>query len=203
VATALCNKGVILGKHNQGEKALQTYDEVVRRFGDGTEPGVREQVAAALCNQGLMLDEQKQTEKALQTYDELVRRFGDATEPGVREQVGNALNAVAFKLLCEAKSIWKEKGRDEALKTLTRAKEHVERALLYRPSQPVLLGNKGYILFLMGETEAGAATLCEAIKLGGEDVRQGELADSNIHSLPEDDAFRTLVRTIPGQKEGA
>jgi tetratricopeptide (TPR) repeat protein len=203
VATALCNKGVILGKHNQGEKALQTYDEVLRRFGDGTEPGVREQVAAALCNQGLMLDEQKQTEKALQTYDELVRRFGDATEPGVREQVGNALNAVAFKLLCEAKSIWKEKGRDEALKTLTRAKEHVERALLYRPSQPVLLGNKGYILFLMGETEAGAATLCEAIKLGGEDVRQGELADSNIHSLPEDDAFRTLVRTIPGQKEGA
>jgi tetratricopeptide (TPR) repeat protein len=203
VATALCNKGVMLGKHNQTEKALQAYDELVRRFGDGTEPGVREQVAAALCNKGLMLDEQNQKEKALQTYDELVLRFRDANEPGVREQVGNALNAIAFKLLCDAKSIWKEKGRDEALKTLVRAKEHIERALVYRPSQPVLLGNKGYILFLMGETETGAATLCEAIKLGGEDIRQGELADSNIHSLSEDDAFRTLVRTIPGQKEGA
>ena len=203
VAAALFNKGAILGEQNQTEKALEAYNEVVRRFGDATEPAVREQVAKALRNKGVILGEQDQTEKALEAYNEIVRRFGDATEPGIQEQVGNALNGIAFNLLCDAKLIWKDKGHDEAFKKLEDARNFIERALRYLPSDPTLLGNKGYILFLMGETDAGAAVLREAIRLGGEEIRKSELADSEIHALPEDHAFRDLIRSIPTEKEVA
>lgn len=55
----------------------------------------------------------------------------------------------------------------------------------------------GYILFLAGDTEAGTEALREAIKLGGEEIRQRVLANAEINSLPVDDAFKELVRTIP------
>ena len=90
VATPL-NIGATLGKLNRGEEAIQVYDEVVRRFGDATEPVVREQVATALVNKGVTLGLLNRSEDEIQTYDEVLRRFGDATEPALREQVATAL----------------------------------------------------------------------------------------------------------------
>jgi hypothetical protein len=176
---------------------VAVYDEVVRRFGEATERGIREQVARALVNKGLTQGKLTPPVDPVATYDEVVRRFGEATEPGIREQVGNALNGIAFNLLCEAKATWKREGRERASEELRQAAQRAERALLYLPSSPVVLGNKGYALFLAGETEAGAAALREAIKLGGEDIRHGELADADINPVPLDEAFKELVRSIP------
>ena len=44
---ALFNKGVTLGALNRGEEEIAVYDEVVRRFGEATEPALRAQVAKA------------------------------------------------------------------------------------------------------------------------------------------------------------
>ena len=58
------------------------------------------------------------------------------------------------------------------------------------------LGNAGYIAFLLGREEEARGYLAAAISAGGEVIRAAELADADIHSLPQDDAFRDLVRSI-------
>jgi tetratricopeptide (TPR) repeat protein len=91
VAKTLVNKGFTLGALNRSEEAAAVYDEVVRRFGDATEPALREQVAKALFRQGLSLGALNRREEEIGVYDEMVRRFGDATEPSVRGLVAEAL----------------------------------------------------------------------------------------------------------------
>jgi tetratricopeptide (TPR) repeat protein len=91
VARALLNKGVRLGALNRSEDAIAAYDEVVRRFGDATEPEMRERVAKALRNRGVRLGALNRTEDAIAAYDEVLRRFGDATETALRDQVAKAL----------------------------------------------------------------------------------------------------------------
>ena len=48
VAQALFNKGYTLGALKRSEEAIVVYDEVVKRFGEATEPALREQVGKAL-----------------------------------------------------------------------------------------------------------------------------------------------------------
>ena len=64
---------------------------MLRRFGEATEPALREQVAKALVNKGYRQGQLKQSEAAIATYDEVLRRFGEATEPALRELVAKAL----------------------------------------------------------------------------------------------------------------
>ena len=44
---ALVNKGVRLGALERSEEAVAVYGEVVARYGDATEPALRERVAIA------------------------------------------------------------------------------------------------------------------------------------------------------------
>ena len=91
VAVALFNKAATLGQLNRSEEEIQACDELLRRFGDATEPALRERVAKALVNKGITLGQLSRSEEAVQAYDEVVRRLGDATEPALREQVAKAL----------------------------------------------------------------------------------------------------------------
>lgn len=197
VAMALFNKSVTLGKRGQRDAELNLYDEVVQQFGEATEPGIRAIVGRALVNKGVILGERSQHDDKLKVYEEIVERFGEATEPGIREQVGQVLNQFAFDLLCEAKATWNREGQERAIDGLRQSVEQAERALQYLPLNPIVLGNKGYALFLAGETETGAAILREAIKLGGEELRKTELADAEINPVPLDEQFKELVRSIP------
>lgn len=52
VAEALVNKGLTQGMLDQPEAELATYEELLRRFGDDTDPALREQLALALNNRG-------------------------------------------------------------------------------------------------------------------------------------------------------
>lgn len=91
VARALVNRAIAQGELNQNEAAIATYDEVLRRFGQAAEPGLREAVARALVNKGAKLNQLNQKVAATSIYDEVLRRFGEATEPGLRVQVAKAL----------------------------------------------------------------------------------------------------------------
>ena len=116
-------KGVAQGNLTSPADAVATYDEVVRRFGEATEPGIRELVAMALVNKGNAQGNLTSPADPVATYEEVVRRFGEATEPGIRKLVGNALNGIAFVLLCEAKATWKREGRERANEALRQAAE--------------------------------------------------------------------------------
>ena len=91
---ALFNKGVTLGALNRGEEEIAVYDEVVGRFGEATEPALRERVAMALVNKGNRLGALNRGEDAIAVYDEVVGRFGEATEPALRAQVAKAQAAL-------------------------------------------------------------------------------------------------------------
>ena len=75
----------------QPEKTIEELDSVVERFGDSTEPALREPVARALFNKGNALGELGRPEQAIEAYDSVVERFGDAPEPALREGVASAL----------------------------------------------------------------------------------------------------------------
>jgi hypothetical protein len=52
---ALVNKGAALRRAGRPEEAVAAYEEVISRFGDATEPGLREQVAKARRGKGQIL----------------------------------------------------------------------------------------------------------------------------------------------------
>ena len=84
------NKGFRLGALGRSEEAIAVYDEVVGRFGEASEPGLREQVAMAMFNKGFRLGALGRSEEWIAVYDDVVGRFGEASEPGIQEIVAQA-----------------------------------------------------------------------------------------------------------------
>jgi tetratricopeptide (TPR) repeat protein len=78
--------------------AIALYDEVIARFGDAPEPGLREQTAKALFNKAYTLGQMGDSVAAIALYDEVIARFGDAPEPGLRKQVAMVLFNKALTL---------------------------------------------------------------------------------------------------------
>ena len=150
----------------------------------------------ALLSKGDTLRQQDRCEEAIAVYDEVVRRFGEATEAELREPVADAFNSIGFSLLCTAKKIWKDKNEPAAIVLLSQALKKIEVALQRKPDEPIFLGNQGYILFLLGRHDEARLILNKAIALGGEELRQAELSDADIHSLPQDEAFRALIQSL-------
>jgi tetratricopeptide (TPR) repeat protein len=85
------NKGITLGRLNRPEEAITTYDEMIARFADATDPELREKVAKALLYKGITLGQLNRPEEAITTCEQMIARFADATEPELREQVADAL----------------------------------------------------------------------------------------------------------------
>nr|MBA3441711.1 SIR2 family protein [Pyrinomonadaceae bacterium] len=115
------------------------------------EPSLREMVAKALVSKGYRLGVLNRNEEAVAAYDEVVKRFGEATEAGLREQVAWALNGIGFQMICEAKQSWANDDEQLARSILFKAQEKITSALERAPENPVLLGNQGYIAFLLGD----------------------------------------------------
>lgn len=80
---------------------------------------------------------------------------------------------------------------------------HFEQALVHAEvnveSHSIILGNQGYALFLLGRTTESEQVLQQALTLGGNELYEGELADSRINPLPEDEAFRALLDRLWGE----
>ena len=197
VAKALVNRGVALARAEKLEDAIAASDEVVWRFGDAEEPALREHVAMALVNKGVTLGNAGKLEDAIAASDELVQRFGDSDEPALREQVAMALNGRAFSRLRLAKRSWRGPDREEEARALlSQALTDAEAAVDIRPDNAIMLGNKGYTLYLLGRTEEAEPVLRRALELGGEKIRDAELEDADIHPLPQDEAFKELIHRL-------
>jgi len=90
-AILLVNKGIALGELGREDEAIRVCDEVVSRFADAPEAGIREQVVRALLSKDITLGQLGRGEEAIRVSDEVVSRFADAPEAGIREQVAKAL----------------------------------------------------------------------------------------------------------------
>ena len=90
-AKALVDEAVNLARAGDRAAAIAVYDEVLARFADAPEPGLREQVARALINKAITLGQMGDSPAAIVVYDDVLARFADAPEPRLREQVARAL----------------------------------------------------------------------------------------------------------------
>jgi tetratricopeptide (TPR) repeat protein len=203
VAEALVNKGLTLGELSRHEEQIQTYDSVVARFGGAAEVALRDWVAKALLGKGVALGGLSRHEEEIQAYDSVVARFGAVTEAPLSEQVGWAINAVGFDFLIQAKRTWLQGDAKGAKDQLREAREKLTLALERLPRSAVVLGNLAYVEFLLDHRDSAGEHLAVALEVGGEESRQAELADTQVHSLPQDEEFRNLIHSIPPQKEGS
>jgi len=203
VANALCNKGDTLGQLQQPEDEIAVYDELLRRFGDTAEPALQEQVAKALYNKGTTLGQLQQPENEIAIYDELLRRFGDTTEPALQEQVTNALNSKGFTILLQAKNSHDNPEQKQNL--LQTALDIFAQALTRTPTEnhAMILGNQAYTLFLLDRAAESEPVLTKALTLGGQALYDGELADSHVQPLPEDEGFRILLDRLWEETQAA
>lgn len=195
VASALHNKGTALGQLQCHEAAIACFDALIARFGERAELALQEPVAGALFNKGVTLERLRHDEAAIDCYEAVISRFGKHAEPAIRRQVANAHNGVAFSRLCHAKAMWLTEA-ERAKEMLEQALDDIARALEITPDEPIVLGNHGYILFLLGRRDEARAVLSRAIELGGEALRKNELDDAKIHPTPQDDDFVALINSL-------
>ncbi|MBL4691012.1 MAG: hypothetical protein JKY68_06055, partial [Rhodospirillales bacterium] len=153
--------------------------------------------AMALFNKGVALGEAGKSEEAIAAYDEVVRRFGDSGETALLEQVAKAFNGKAFRRLIMAKaSLQSPDNENEAKPLLSQALADAEMGLEITSEDSMLLGNKGYALFLLQGEEKAEPILRRALELGGEERRDAELEDAGINPLPQDEAFKELINRL-------
>jgi tetratricopeptide (TPR) repeat protein len=86
VAGALAIKGMLLHQVGRDEDAIQTYDDVIRRFG-AFQPPLDQPIADAFFNKGVALAKLKRMEEAVQAWDEVLSRFKNAMETDLRRRV--------------------------------------------------------------------------------------------------------------------
>ena len=84
---ALVNKAARLGKLGRHQEAVATYNEVVTRFGESTDPGLLERVARAMVNKASNLATLNRTAQALEALDAVEQRFGKSLDPQIQQEV--------------------------------------------------------------------------------------------------------------------
>ena len=195
VGKALHNKALKVGLLNRNQESVDLYDEIVQRSGDAKEFVLQEQVAKALINKALKLREMNRFADERAVYLDVIERYEKATEPVLKKIAAGAFNSVGFQALIAAKATLKTDktaGKNE----LREAERYIKAARERDPADPIIIGNHAYIAFLLDRKDLARKWLTEAIELGGETLRQGELADADLNRLPEDDEFCELIRSI-------
>ncbi len=162
-AMALINKGIVLGQLNRSEEELDTYDQVVARFGEAAEPALREHVAAALINKGIALGQLNRSEEELDAYDQVVARFGEAAELTIQAHVAGALINKGVGLSQLNRS---EEALDVYDQVITRFGESAE--LAARENVARALINKGLAHSQLNQSEETLAAYDQVITRFGE-----------------------------------
>jgi len=193
-AMAMVNKGATLNKLGWHAEADEIYNELIKRFGGSADVELHEQVAKAMFNKGAALGQLGRSEEELQTYDVLVQSFGKSTKPELRTLVCNALNGIGFKHLLDAKRLWLQIATRAAL--LTNARSKFEDAIERWPNSSHAFGNLSYAIFLQGHETEAVDPLRQALTLGGEDLFNATIKDTEADTVPPDAAFRTLLNKI-------
>ena len=158
-AKALFNRAFEHATNGRLSEALDTWDEVARKFGASKTPSDLETVASALVNKGAALGVLGRSHKALATWDEIVRRFGGSDAPKHLFAVAAALMnkghlLVGLKRRREAFAAWDEIVRRFGSSNDARARDTAALALF----------NKGRTLVRMNRHEEGISVWEELVR---------------------------------------
>jgi tetratricopeptide (TPR) repeat protein len=206
VASAKVNKAYLLNEIGSGEQAQELYTSLIQDYGTAREPAIREHVARAMINMAYNYGRKPGMENrkaAIHLYQRAVSDFAEMTRPSMISKLALAWNGLGFQLLLKAKLEWKT-DRDRAMATLDQALRAITTAGRIEPGSWLILGNRAYILFLLGQQQAAKETLDQALALGGADIRDIELDDvANSPITPDDDEFAGWLKTWKPEAAGA
>ncbi|MGB7814772.1 MAG: tetratricopeptide repeat protein [Methylotenera sp.] len=197
IANALLNKGgLFIDKRNMPNEAIACYDQVIQRFGQSTDQTLIVVSVHALSNKASALTALDRFDEAYTIHDSLLQQFSSSTIPSLEDISNRCLNGKGFIQILRAKLAWKdeasrEKYLQDALQLLSAAD--------YTQQKNVggfLLGNLAYCLWLLGRNAETIEPLKKALKIGGASLRDAELKDTEIHSIPLDAGFRDLINKI-------
>jgi len=221
LASALVYRGFALRQTGRTSEAVIAYEEVERRFGEATEPPLREWVAKALVEKGVALGQDGSISDEIAIYDEVERRFGNAAELVLRERVAKALVNKGFALRQdgqqeEAISVYKEverrfKGATETLLRQWVAKANYELSAIFlsqgRLQEALIIAQRGVnlggdhynlALALARNNELDKAfTELEYCLSTGEISREHVLQDPDWEHLRNHPKFRELTKAPP------
>jgi hypothetical protein len=77
--------------HNP-KKAIENYDEVIKKFSLSTDPFLLEQLVTAMLYKGFAFEELGQKPEALTCMDQVINKFDKSTNQEIRRQVQTAHN---------------------------------------------------------------------------------------------------------------
>ncbi|MDQ2758849.1 MAG: hypothetical protein M3Y17_00005 [Actinomycetota bacterium] len=97
-AQSLVMTGGSMDEQGRGQDARKVYDQLVEKFADATDLGLREAAARALVSKSASLGREGDHSGAVAVCDELIALFGDATAPEIQVQVANGLINKAYGL---------------------------------------------------------------------------------------------------------
>jgi tetratricopeptide (TPR) repeat protein len=198
LARYLFAKAVVLDALGKANDAIAAFDAIDNLLGNAESPDLRELVARGLLGKGYVFGKLGKWGKAIAVFETIDSRFGNDDTPSVHGLVGSARNGVAFWQIMTAKEHWRDTIRKKEL--LATAIKGLERALLLchdDDERPMMLGNLGYALFLLGSRAAGAESIRECLKLGGEKLLAAQRGDAHEHRVePEDSEYEALLTSV-------
>lgn len=92
VASLTEQRGMALEELGRRAEAVESYDDVIRRFRSATDPPLQLMVARALLDKGNLLFGLGSPDDGFAAYDEVIDLFGGTVDPDLLEQVGFALS---------------------------------------------------------------------------------------------------------------
>lgn len=163
VAGALHGKGYCLSALGRWEAAIESYSELVRRFGESRGPLLEERVAKALFNQGFVFRSIEKFEASVNAYSDVVRRFSESKSLILQVQVAKSLInlGIVFSMtenLQAAIDSYSEVIRRFGVSKETALREQVAKALV----------NRGMTFSAIGKPDDGARDYSQAIDLVGD-----------------------------------
>ena len=186
-AIALLGRGTELLGDNQFEKALATFAELSRRFGEAQEKALSATVFIALAGSGSILLSRCRWNEALAYYDEALRRFDDIEMPQLLGIVPQALVSKGMALF--SLNRWEEAlvVYDEVLHRFDDGDLSVATALI----------NKGSVLEALNRHEGALAAYNEVLC---------RFAESEVQEIMECTAMAlvskgTTLRKLSRQEE--
>jgi phosphotransferase system HPr-like phosphotransfer protein len=91
VAEAMVYKGEYLVTLERHAEAIETYDNLIQRSVNETEPALCDRVAKAMVNQAVLLHQLERNREAIDVCDQLIARFGSEAKPQLPDKVTEAL----------------------------------------------------------------------------------------------------------------
>jgi tetratricopeptide (TPR) repeat protein len=199
IKAALVRSCALLNNLGRPDEAMAMLNQALARFKAKPDPGDLETQAELMIEKGRQMGQQGDLEAEAALNVEAADLLGAKPSQEARQTLAQGWLSLGYWQIMRAKRTWAEPGQAarvaqdlaDSLVSSHRAERDLDPS-----NQPVVAGNVAYARFLSGQPGPAEAILRDALKHGGQRLRDGELEDAGKSPVPLDAAFIALVNRI-------